>query len=63
MSETIKEKLTKNIGKVVTVFLLNNFKFQGILKNVDSDFLEILDEKSSQLKLIAVKSISEISLK
>ena len=63
MTEKLKITFLDCIGSVVTIHLLNNFKFEGELLYADSDFLKILDEKTQQEKFIALKSISEVTLK
>lgn len=63
MSEIIKERLTNSIGKVVLIFLYNNFRYEGKVTNCDETYLEILDFKTNSYKLIALTEIKEVEVK
>ena len=39
MSEIINKRASESLGKEVTIFLNNNFRFKGKLTNVDENYL------------------------
>ena len=62
MSQIIKESLDKNKGKLVTIFLVNGYRFYGKILNYDEVYVEILDyhTKPNKIKIIRVDTISQI---
>ena len=63
MSELIKKRVNDSLGKIVLVFLKNNFRFEGKLTNTDDEFFEILDFKSNSFKLIRFDEIKEMEVR
>ena len=63
MGELIKKRVNESIGKVVLIFLKNNFRFEGKITNTDEDFFEILDFKSRGYKLIRFDEIKEMEIR
>jgi len=63
MSEIIKKRVEANIGKVVLIFLNNNFRFEGKLTGCDNDYLEMLDFKSDSYRIIKFSEIKELEVK
>ncbi len=62
MSDIIKERLKKSVGKKVLVFLNNGFRYEGKLTNFDDRYFEILDIKSNAYKLIQYSEIKDIEV-
>lgn len=60
MKNILKQRLKRSKGKYVKVFLKNNFKFEGKITNCDNKFLEILDERLKDYKLIEINKISDL---
>ena len=60
MNELIKKRSTENIGKEIKIFLLNNFRYFGKLKNCDNNFLELYDYRSSSYRIINFSEIQSI---
>lgn len=50
------------VGKQVKIFLKNNFCFEGVLKNKDDRFIELIDSRKGHLRLIALDSIENIEI-
>jgi len=63
MSELIKKRASESLGKIVLIFLYNNFRFQGKLTNADETYLEVLDTRSSSYKIIKISEIKEMEVK
>ncbi|GAH37837.1 unnamed protein product [marine sediment metagenome] len=61
MSEIIIQRVKQSIGKYVTVFLKNGFRYEGKITNCDEDYVEILEEKYG-LKIIQLIDISELNV-
>lgn len=59
----MKERVKKNIGKVVLVFSKDNFRFEGKLTNFDDDFFEILEFKTNCFRLMRYTEIKEMEIK
>ena len=59
MSEIVKERLKKSIGKEVKIFLHNNFRYKGKITNCDEKYVEVLDYKTSSYKLIEIEDIKD----
>jgi len=57
MNELIKPRMKKSIGKDVTIFLLNNFRYTGKVTNIDDKYVELLDFKTDSYKLILLNDI------
>jgi sRNA-binding regulator protein Hfq len=53
MNELIKERIKESKGKVVLIFLVNNFRYEGKILNSDDKYIEILDKKGYQIILIS----------
>ncbi len=63
MSEILKKRLKKSIGKNIKIFLKdNNFKFEGRITNCDDTYVEILDKRLQDFKVIEISKISDIDL-
>lgn len=62
MSELLKRKIGESKGKEVIVFTLNNFRYSGKLTNSDEKFLEVLDRKTGNFKLIVLEEIKELEV-
>ena len=60
MSEIIIERLKSSIGKVITVFLHNSFRYKGKITNCDDEYVEILEERG--YKIIELKDISDLNV-
>ena len=63
MSEIIKERLKNSEGKEILVFLQNGFRFQGKCLNCDDRYVELLDYKTSSIKIIELNEIKELEVK
>ena len=61
MSEIIINRVKQSIGKYVTIFLKNGFRYEGKITNCDEDYVEVLEEKHG-LKIIQLIDISEINI-
>jgi len=61
MSEIIIERVKQSIGKFVTIFLKNGFRYSGKITNCDEDYVEIIEEKHG-LKIIQLIDISELNV-
>jgi len=61
MSELIKKRLNKNIGKRVLIFLHNNFRYEGKITGCDNEYLEILEPRG--YKIIKIDEIKEVEIK
>lgn len=62
MSEIIIKILNNSKDKTLTIFLNNNFRFQGKCLDFDDRYLEILDYKSKKIKIIKISEINEIGV-
>ena len=62
MSEILKMRIEKSVGKHIRIFLKNNFKFEGKLTNFDETFIEILDQKINGFKVIEIEDIKELEV-
>lgn len=63
MSEIIKERLIKSLGKEVKIFLHNGFRYAGKLTNCDDNYVEILDKVSEAYKIISLSEIKDLEVK
>ena len=61
MSEIIIQRVRQSIGKFVTIFLKNGFRYSGKITNCDDKYVEVLEEKHG-LKIIQLIDISEINI-
>jgi len=61
MSEIIIQRVKQSIGKYVTIFLKNGFRYEGKITNCDDKYAEIFREKYG-LKIIQLIDISEINI-
>ena len=61
MSEIVRERVKQSIGKFVTIFLKNGFRYSGKITNCDNDYVEILEERHG-LKIIQLIDISELNV-
>jgi len=62
MSDIINRRASESLGKEVTVFLQNGFRFKGKLTNADESYLEILDYISNGYKIIKIDEIKEMEV-
>ncbi len=63
MSEIMKKRLEESRGKDIQIFLQNNFRYFGKLKDFDETYIEIFDYKSNSYKVIEIKDIKELEVK
>lgn len=63
MSELIKKRVKESVGKVVLIFLKNNFRFEGKVTNTDEDYIEILDFRTNSYKILLISEIKELEIK
>ena len=59
MSDILIKRLKENIGKDIKIFLKNDFRFAGKLKDCDEKYLELFDYKSSKIKIIDIEQIRD----
>ena len=62
MSEIINKRASESLGKEVTIFLQNGFRFKGKLTNADAEYLEVLDYVSNGYKIIKIEEIKEMEV-
>jgi hypothetical protein len=55
-------KFDKLIGKRIVLYNRKNFRFEGIVKDVDERFIEILDDLKKKPKLISINEVTEIEV-
>lgn len=63
MSELLKSRLKESEGKVILIFLHNNFRFTGKCLGSDEKYMELLDFKSNAIKVIEISQIKELEVK
>ncbi len=63
MSEIIKNRLKESEGKVLKIFLINGFHYTGKFLNSDDDYLEILDFKTDNIKILKISEINDLEVK
>jgi len=63
MNELIKKRVNDSLGKNVLIFLKNNFRYEGKLKESDGEFLEIKDKKTNNFQIILISEIKQIEVK
>ncbi len=63
MNELIKSELSKNIGKKVLIFLLNDFRYEGVILDCDEEFVKINDLKTNSQQIISINKINQIEVK
>ena len=64
MSELIKERIKKSIGKRILLYLKsNNFRFEGKITNYDDLYFEILDFKTNSYKIFGYGEVGELEIK
>ena len=63
MNEIIKKRLEQSRGKDIKIFLHNNFRYFGRLKDFDEKYVEIFDYKSNSYKIIEIENIKELEVK
>lgn len=61
MSEILRARLKKSIGKSAKIFLHRGFKFEGKITNCDDKYVELLEPQG--YKIIEIKDISDINIK
>ncbi len=59
MNEILKEELENNIGKDISLFLKNGFRYRGIVLAVDEDSIKINDVIAG-VTIIALDVIAQI---
>ena len=62
MSEILNKRLKENIGKEIKIFLKNDFRFAGKLKNCDERYLELFDYRSKKFKIIEIDWIRDLEV-
>ena len=60
MSELLKADIKKKLGFTVILYLKNNFRYSGILIDVDNEFVKLNDSRDG-IKLISLASIETIT--
>ena len=59
MNEVLQEELKSSVGKEITIFLKNNFRYSGRVLNIDDVFVKINDRKVGIL-FVRLDDISSI---
>jgi len=59
MSDILIKRLKENKGKDIKIFLKNNFRYAGKLKDCDDKYLELFDYVSNKYKIIEVDQIRD----
>ncbi len=62
MSEMLIKRLKENLGKDVVIFLKNDFRFAGKLKDCDDKYLELFDYVSKKFKIININQIRDMEV-
>lgn len=62
MSEIIKKRLKESKEKKILVFLKNDFRFEGILKNSDEEYFEFFDFKKQKNLIKKISEIEELEV-
>jgi len=63
MASDVKiESLRKAISKDATLFMQNGFRYSGKLLNSDENYVEILDYKSSKIKVLEIIEIKDFEI-
>lgn len=62
MSASGDERLVKNKGKRVIIFLKNGFKYQGIIQGADNTWLELFEQTISRVKIIKIDEIADFEI-
>lgn len=63
MSQIIIDRLKENISKEAHIYLHNGFHFFGKINNCDETYVEILDYKTSDIKLLLISEIRQLDIK
>jgi len=63
MSDIIEKRASESLGKEITVFLLNGFRYSGKLTNCDETYLELVDYKTSSYKYVRLDDIKDMEIK
>ena len=63
MSELLKERMRNSIGKVVTIYLINGWRYEGKLTNSDDTYIEILDFKTNSYRIIQFVNIKDCEVR
>ena len=61
MSEIIINRVKQSVGKYVTIFLKNGFRYEGKITQCDDKYVEVYKEKYG-FKIIQLIDISEINV-
>jgi len=59
-SEILKKDLLNSVGKIITLFLDNGFRYECRVITCDDSFVKIFDEVKSREKLINLNQIAEV---
>lgn len=62
MSEMVRDRLRKSVGKVITIYLNNGFRYSGKLTGCDDEFVEILDSKLDAFKIINLHEVKDMEI-
>ena len=62
MSEIITNRLKESEGKTITIFLHNNFRFTGKCLGSDEKYIELLDFKTDNIKVVEISEIKELEV-
>ena len=63
MSQIIIDRLKENVSKEAHVYLINSFHFFGKIINCDEKYLELLDFKTNDIKLLLIEEIRQLDIK
>lgn len=62
MSEIIRKRVSESMGKGVTLFLHNGFRYAGKITGSDDKYIEILDYKTNAYKIIEISDIKDMEI-
>ncbi len=63
MSDLITKRLEESKGKEIKIFLNNDFRYFGKLKDSDEKYVELFDYRSNSYKIIEISEIKELEVK
>jgi hypothetical protein len=49
-------------GRIVKIFLINNYKYEGRIEAAFQDFVQIFDYKLQRMKIIRISQISDMEV-
>ena len=57
----MRERLKESVGSSAKIFLINGFKFEGKVTNIDDKYLELLEPRG--YKILLLSEISDVEIK